>query len=84
MFLPTSRLPARISHSQCGRVYWLVPIVGLEIEAGAGGDELLDHERVTHHRGIVERSQSANKSAAGSDIAQPLQSGVLARTHRCP
>ncbi len=72
--LPTNRLPARISHSHRSRVYWLVPIVVLDIEAGAGGDELIHHERVTLPRGHHERSVPADESAAGSDIAQPLHS----------
>ncbi len=53
----------------------------LDIEAGAGGNELLDHERVTLPRGPDERSDPADESAAGSDIAHPLNSGILARTH---
>jgi hypothetical protein len=40
-------------------------VVVLDIEGGAGGDELLDHERVARHRGRDERSESAEKSAAG-------------------
>ena len=47
VYLPTNRLPARISHSRCSRIYWSVPNVLLEIEAGAGGDELIHHGRVT-------------------------------------
>ncbi len=82
--LPTNRLPARISHSHRSRVYWSVPIVVLDIEAGAGGNELLDHERVTHPRGHHERSAPADESAAGSDIAQPSQSRILVRTHCSP
>jgi hypothetical protein len=78
--LPTSRLPARISHSRCSRVYLPVPKVGLDIEAGAGGNELLDHERVTLCCGRDERSVPADELAAGSDSAQPLQSGITART----
>jgi hypothetical protein len=58
-YLPTSRLPARTAHSRGSRVYWLVPIVALEIEAGAGGNELLDHERVTLPRGQHECSAPA-------------------------
>ena len=40
----------------------------MDIEGGAGGDELLDHVRVALHRGRderSERSESAEKSAAG-------------------
>ena len=59
--LPTNRLPARISHSHRSHVYWLVPIVVLDIEAGAGGDELLDHECVTLPRCRDERSAPAEK-----------------------
>ena len=63
-------------------IYGPVPTIALDIEAGAGGNELIHHERVTHHRGIVERSAPADESAAGSDIAQPVQLGIMARTHR--
>ena len=61
-----------------------VPIVVCDIEAGAGGNELLDHERVTLCCGRDERRPSAHELAAGSDSAQPLQSSVLVRTQRCP
>ena len=40
-----------------------VPIAVLDIEGGAGGDELLGHERVAVHRGRDERSSPAEKSA---------------------
>jgi hypothetical protein len=38
---------------------------------------------VTLPRGQDERRIPADESAAGSDIAQPLQSGIVARTHSC-
>ncbi len=46
----------------------------LHIEGGAGGDELLDHERVALHRGQDERSQPAEKSVAGLSRVRQMQS----------
>jgi hypothetical protein len=45
----------------------------LDIESRAGGDELLDHERVALHRGQDERSQPAEKSGAGLSSVRPMQ-----------
>ncbi len=42
-------------------IYWSVPTVVLDIEAGAGGNELLDHERLTLVRGEDERRAPAKK-----------------------
>jgi hypothetical protein len=39
-----------------------VPIAVLDIEGGAGGDELLDYESVAVHRGPDERSAPAESS----------------------
>jgi hypothetical protein len=47
---------------------------GLDIEGGAGGDELLDHERVALHRGPDERSEPAKMSVAGLSSVRPIQS----------
>ena len=45
----------------------------MDIEWGAGGDELLDHQRVARLRGRDVRSESAEKSAAGlSSVRQTL------------
>jgi hypothetical protein len=51
-----------------------LPAVALGIESCAGGDELLDHERVALERGQDERSEPAEKSAAGLSSARPMQS----------
>ena len=62
VILPRSRLP--LLHSEAITVgSRAVPFVVLDIESGAGGDELLDHERVAFQRGIDERSAPAEKSA---------------------
>ncbi len=45
----------------------------MDIEGGAGGDELLDHERVAVRRGHDERSEPAVKSAAGLNSVRPMQ-----------
>ena len=68
--------------------YWPVPKVVLDIEAGAGGNELLDHARATrccaqHERSVpFEKAGSCFKSRisiavgtmAGLDRAKPLKS----------
>ncbi len=41
-----------------------LPFVVLDIEGGAGGDELLDHGCVALHRGPDERCAPATKAAA--------------------
>ena len=46
----------------------------LDIESRAGGDELLDHERVALKRGQDERSEPAETSAIGSNSVRPMQS----------
>ncbi len=45
----------------------------MDIECGAGGDELLDHQRVARHRGRDERSESAEKAAAGLSSVRQTQ-----------
>ncbi len=59
--LQTNRLPARTAHSRCSQIYWLEPIVVLDIEAGAGGNELLHHERVTVVCSVDERRAPAHE-----------------------
>ncbi len=51
-----------------------VPFVVLDIEGSAGGDELLDHERVAVHRGQDERSVPAEKSVAALNGVRPMLS----------
>ena len=51
-----------------------VPFVALDIESGAGGDELLDHGRVALRRGQDERSAPADKSVATLNGVRPMQS----------
>ena len=51
-----------------------LPFVVLDIESGAGGDELLDHGRVAPRRGQDERSVPAEMSVAGLNGVQPMQS----------
>jgi hypothetical protein len=51
-----------------------LPFVVLDIESRAGGDELLDHERVALRRGPDERSVSAEMSAAALNGVRPMQS----------
>jgi hypothetical protein len=49
-----------------------VPSAALDIEFGAGGDELLDHECVAVRRGQDERSEPAEKPRELSvDSAKP-------------
>jgi hypothetical protein len=61
--LPIRQLPGekRAADAVATRV---LPFVVLDVEGGAGGDELLDHERVALHRGQDERSDPAEKSVA--------------------
>ena len=49
-------------------------MIVLDIESRAGGDELLDHERVALQRGPDERSVPAGKSVAGLKSVRPMQS----------
>jgi hypothetical protein len=56
-----SDIAQRISRSRCSRTYWPIPIVVLDIDAGVGSNELLDHERVTQVRGPDERRVPAEK-----------------------
>ena len=51
-----------------------LPVVVLDIESGAGSDELLDHGRVALPRGQDERSVPAENSAAGLNGVRPMQS----------
>ncbi len=46
----------------------------MEIESGAGGDELLDHRRVALRRGQDERGVPAENSVAGLNSVRPMQS----------
>jgi hypothetical protein len=52
-------------------------VIVLDIEGGAGGDELLDHESLALHRGPDERSESAEKSVAGLSSVRPTQSAQV-------
>ncbi len=55
------------------------PIAALDIEIRAGGDELLDHERVAVRRGPNERSGPAETSRELSvDSAKPVRLGTRA------
>ena len=51
-----------------------LPVVVLDIVSRAGGDELLDHERVALRRGTDERSVPAEKSVAALNSVRPMQS----------
>ena len=51
-----------------------VPFIVLHIESGAGGDELLDHERVDPRRGTDKRSAPAEMSVATLNGVWPMQS----------
>ena len=51
-----------------------VPFVVLDVESGAGGDELLDHERVALRRGPDESGVPAEKSVAALNGVRPMQS----------
>jgi hypothetical protein len=51
-----------------------LPVVVLDIKVRAGGDELLDHERVAAKCGQDERSEPAGKSVAGLSSVRPMQS----------
>jgi len=61
-----------------------VPGVVRHIDIGAGEDESGYDVGVPPGCGKDERRLPADESAAGTDIAQPLQSDILAHTHRCP
>ena len=50
------------------------PFVALDVESGAGRDELLDHERVAPTRGRDERSVPAEKSVAALNGVRPMLS----------
>jgi hypothetical protein len=51
-----------------------VPVVVSDIEGSAGGDELLDHERLALRRGQDERGVPADKSVAALNDVRPMQS----------
>ena len=51
-----------------------VPVVVLHIEGSAGGDELLDHERLALRRGQDERGDPAEKSVAALNSVRPMYS----------
>ena len=51
-----------------------VPIAVLDIEGGAGGDELLDHGRVAVIRGPDERSVPAETYGSDGTRVRPMQS----------
>ena len=51
-----------------------LPCVVLDLDFRAGGDELLDHERVAVRRGRDERSVPAEVSVATLNGVRPMQS----------
>ena len=51
-----------------------LPFVVLDVESGAGGDELLDHRRVALRRGPDERGVPDEKSVAALNSVRPMQS----------
>jgi hypothetical protein len=59
--LPRSQLQGRMRAADADATRAL-PVVVLDLESGAGGDELLDHVRVALRRGRDERSESAERS----------------------